>query len=103
MPDTVGRMTRGVRVISGDRRVVELVPLFSRCWHHHIPVIDGDKQPGTTAQSDQSYVIVATRPPIDRIEQAARRLSWIFTTPRWMSGWLGSVRSGGMNVIAEPV
>ena len=45
MPDTVGRiMTRGVRVISGDRRVAELVPLFSEAGHHHIPVIDEHKR-----------------------------------------------------------
>lgn len=65
MPDTVGRiMTRGVRVISGDRRVAELVPLFSEAGHHHIPVIDGDKQlVGIITQSDLVKALYkATRP-----------------------------------------
>lgn len=52
--DSVGRvMTRGVRVISQDRRVSELVPIFSDDGHHHIPVIDADKQlVGIITQSD---------------------------------------------------
>ena len=65
MPDTVGRiMTRGVRVISGDRRVAELVPLFSEAGHHHIPVIDADKQlVGIITQSDLVRALYkATRP-----------------------------------------
>jgi len=65
MPDTVGRiMTRGVRVISGDRRVAELVPLFSEAGHHHIPVIDVDKQlVGIITQSDLVKALYkATRP-----------------------------------------
>lgn len=65
LPDTVGRiMTRGVRVISGDRRVAELVPLFSQAGHHHIPVIDADKQlVGIITQSDLVRALYkATRP-----------------------------------------
>lgn len=65
VPDTVGRiMTRGVRVISGDRRVAELVPLFSEAGHHHIPVIDADKQlVGIITQSDLVKALYkATRP-----------------------------------------
>lgn len=65
MPDTVGRiMTRGVRVISGDRRVAELVSLFSEAGHHHIPVIDADKQlVGIITQSDLVRALYkATRP-----------------------------------------
>jgi CBS domain-containing membrane protein len=64
-PDTVARiMTRGVRVISGDRRVAELVPLFSEAGHHHIPVIDADKQlVGIITQSDLVRALYrATRP-----------------------------------------
>lgn len=54
VPDAVGRvMTRGVRVISEDRRVSELVPIFSDDGHHHIPVINADKQlVGIITQSD---------------------------------------------------
>lgn len=65
VPDTVARiMTRGVRVISGDRRVAELVPLFSEAGHHHIPVIDADKQlVGIITQSDLVKALYkATRP-----------------------------------------
>jgi CBS domain-containing membrane protein len=65
MSDAVGRiMTRGVRVISGERRVAELVPLFSEAGHHHIPVIDGDKRlVGIITQSDLVRALYkATRP-----------------------------------------
>jgi CBS domain-containing membrane protein len=53
-PETVGQiMTRTVRVASEDRRVAELVPLFSDDGHHHIPIIDSDKRlVGIITQSD---------------------------------------------------
>ena len=53
-PDVVGQiMTREVRVASQDRRISELVPLFSKDGHHHIPIIDGDMRlVGIITQSD---------------------------------------------------
>ena len=53
-PETVGQiMTREVRVASADRRVAELVPLFSEGGHHHIPIIDGDRRlVGIITQTD---------------------------------------------------
>ncbi len=53
-PEVVGQiMTREVRVISAERRVAELVPLFSEDGHHHIPVIDGERRlVGIITQSD---------------------------------------------------
>ncbi|RYZ12186.1 MAG: HPP family protein [Comamonadaceae bacterium] len=53
-PETVGQiMTREVRVASADRRVAELVPLFSEDGHHHIPIIDSERRlVGVITQSD---------------------------------------------------
>ncbi len=53
-PEVVGQiMTREVRVASQNRRVAELVPLFSEGGHHHIPIIDEDKRlVGIITQSD---------------------------------------------------
>ena len=53
-PETVGQiMTREVRVASQERRVAELVPLFSEDGHHHIPIIDRDQRlVGIITQTD---------------------------------------------------
>lgn len=53
-PEVVGQiMNRQVRVVSEDRNITELMPLFSEGGHHHIPVIDQDKRiAGIITQSD---------------------------------------------------
>jgi CBS domain-containing membrane protein len=53
-PEVVGQiMTREVRVASADRRVSDLVPVFSEDGHHHIPVIDTERRlVGMITQSD---------------------------------------------------
>jgi CBS domain-containing membrane protein len=53
-PEVVGQiMTRQVRVISEQRHIAELVPLFSDTGHHHIPVIaDRERLVGIITQSD---------------------------------------------------
>jgi CBS domain-containing membrane protein len=53
-PEAVGQiMTRQVRVASAAQLVTELVSLFSREGHHHIPVIDANqKLVGIITQSD---------------------------------------------------
>lgn len=52
--ETVGQiMTRSVRVISHDRPIGDLLPLFSTTGHHHVPVIDGERRlVGMITQSD---------------------------------------------------
>lgn len=46
-------MTRRVRVASDALHVIELLPLFSRGGHHHLPVVDADKLlVGIITQSD---------------------------------------------------
>jgi CBS domain-containing membrane protein len=53
-PEVVGQiMTRQVRVASANRPLAELVPLFTRDGHHHIPIV-GDKRKlvGIVTQSD---------------------------------------------------
>jgi CBS domain-containing membrane protein len=53
-PEVVGQiMTRQVRVATVTQKVTELVSLFSREGHHHIPVIDeNQKLVGIITQSD---------------------------------------------------
>ncbi|MES2490579.1 MAG: HPP family protein [Pseudomonadota bacterium] len=53
-PEVVGQiMTRSVRVMSAQRHMIELVPLFSEDGHHHIPIIDDDKRlVGIITQTD---------------------------------------------------
>lgn len=53
-PEVVGQiMTRQVRVISAERPVADLVPLFSGGGPHHIPVIGpGNKLHGMLTQAD---------------------------------------------------
>jgi CBS domain-containing membrane protein len=53
-PEVVGQiMTRQVRVASATQKITELVTLFSREGHHHIPVIDeNQKLVGIITQSD---------------------------------------------------
>ena len=42
-PEVVGQiMTRRVQVVSIDRSLASLVPVFSTTGHHHIPVIGAD-------------------------------------------------------------
>ena len=44
-PETVGQiMVRQVRVVSADRPLADLLPLFASTGHHHVPVIDADKK-----------------------------------------------------------
>lgn len=46
-------MTRNVRVSSGDRLLIDLVPVFSVAGHRHIPIIDQDRRlAGIITQSD---------------------------------------------------
>jgi CBS domain-containing membrane protein len=53
-PEVVGQiMTRQVRVASMDRRLVDLLPLFSSTGHHHIPIIgERERLVGMITQSD---------------------------------------------------
>jgi CBS domain-containing membrane protein len=53
-PEAVGQiMTRSVRVMSAQRHVIELVPLFSEDGHHHIPIIDDERRlVGIITQTD---------------------------------------------------
>src|SRR5262249_6443943 len=53
-PETVGQiMARQVRVVSHDRPIGDLLPLFSTTRHHHVPVIDGERRLiGMITQSD---------------------------------------------------
>lgn len=53
-PEVVGQiMTRKVQVASAHRHAIELVPLFSKNGHKHIPVIDEDNRlVGVVTQSD---------------------------------------------------
>ena len=53
-PEVVGQiMTRQVRVVKGDRHVVDLVPLFCEGGHHHIPIIgDDNRLVGMITQTD---------------------------------------------------
>jgi CBS domain-containing membrane protein len=53
-PEVVGQiMTRQVRVVSAQRPLSELVPVFASTGHHHIPVIGlNNKLVGVITQSD---------------------------------------------------
>jgi CBS domain-containing membrane protein len=53
-PEAVGQiMCAQVRVVSANRSVAELMPLFSEDGHHHIPVIgDDNRLVGIITQSD---------------------------------------------------
>jgi CBS domain-containing membrane protein len=53
-PETVGQiMARQVRVVSQDRPIGDLLPLFSSTGHHHVPVIDAERRlVGIITQSD---------------------------------------------------
>jgi CBS domain-containing membrane protein len=53
-PEVVGQiMTSQVRVASTDRHIVDLVPIFSKDGHHHIPIIDANqKLVGIITESD---------------------------------------------------
>lgn len=64
-PEVVGQiMTPRVRVVSADRPLAELVPLFAEAGHHHIPVIDREQRlAGIITQSDLVRALhTATRP-----------------------------------------
>ncbi|WP_294771564.1 HPP family protein [uncultured Rhodoferax sp.] len=52
--EVVGQiMTRQVRVVSAQRPLTDLLPLFSDDGHHHIPVVDGEARlVGILTQSD---------------------------------------------------
>ena len=53
-PEVVGQiMNRQVRVVSQDRNITELMPLFTEDGHHHIPIIDAEQRVvGIITQSD---------------------------------------------------
>ena len=53
-PETVGQiMTRQVRVVSQERPIGDLLPLFATTGHHHVPVIDAERRlVGIITQSD---------------------------------------------------
>lgn len=53
-PETVGQiMSREVRVVSQERPIGDLLPLFASTGHHHVPVIDGERRlVGIITQSD---------------------------------------------------
>jgi CBS domain-containing membrane protein len=52
--EAVGQiMTRQVRVVSSDRPIGDLLPLFASTGHHHVPVIDAERRlVGIITQSD---------------------------------------------------
>lgn len=52
--EAVGQiMSRQVRVVSSDRPIGDLLPLFASTGHHHVPVIDGERRlVGIITQSD---------------------------------------------------
>jgi CBS domain-containing membrane protein len=52
--EAVGQiMTRQVRVVSQDRPIGDLLPLFASTGHHHVPVIDAERRlVGIITQSD---------------------------------------------------
>jgi CBS domain-containing membrane protein len=52
--EAVGQiMTRQVRVVSSDRPIGDLLPLFASTGHHHVPVIDAEQRlVGIITQSD---------------------------------------------------
>jgi CBS domain-containing membrane protein len=52
--EAVGQiMTRQVRVVSADRPIGDLLPLFASTGHHHVPVLDGEQRlVGIITQSD---------------------------------------------------
>ena len=52
--EVVGQiMTRQVRVASAERHAVELLPLFSKAGHHHLPIIDDENRlVGILTQTD---------------------------------------------------
>ena len=53
-PEVVGQiMSRQVRVASEQRAVSELIPLFAKAGHHHLPIIDAEKRlVGMLTESD---------------------------------------------------
>jgi CBS domain-containing membrane protein len=53
-PEAVGQiMTRQVRVVSADRPIADLLPMFADTGHHHVPVIDAERRlVGMITQSD---------------------------------------------------
>lgn len=63
-PETVGQiMTRQVRVVSADRSLAELVPIFSSTGHHHIPIIDADSRlVGIVTQTDLVNALLSVDP-----------------------------------------
>lgn len=52
--EAVGQiMSRQVRVVSADRPIGELMPLFASTGHHHVPVLDAEQRlVGIITQSD---------------------------------------------------
>lgn len=62
------RMTRRVRVISADRHLADLIPLFASSGHHHIPVIDADKRlVGMITQRDVMQALHRPQASADRL------------------------------------
>jgi CBS domain-containing membrane protein len=53
-PEVVGQiMSRQVRVVTQDRNITDLMPIFTESGHHHIPIIDNDNRlVGIITESD---------------------------------------------------
>ena len=73
-PERVGEiMTRSVRVVSGDRHLAELVPLFGSTGHHHVPVVDADgRLVGIITQSDVVAALARPQPRAERPNETQR-------------------------------
>ena len=71
-PEVVGQiMTSQVRVLSEERHIAELVPIFSDDGHHHIPIIDADRRlVGIITESD--FVRALYRSVDPEVEQSTR-------------------------------
>ena len=69
-PEVVGQiMTRRVRVSSADKPLADLVPLFSKHGHHHIPIVDAEQRlVGIITQTDMVRMLAQlARPATDAL------------------------------------
>ena len=72
-PERVGEvMTRSVRVVSSERHLAELVPLFGSSGHHHVPVVGSDgRLEGIITQSDVVAALAQPQARRARVEPIA--------------------------------
>ena len=72
-PERVGEvMTRSVRVVSSERHLAELVPLFGSSGHHHVPVVGADgRLVGIITQSDVVAALAQPQARRERVEPIA--------------------------------